>query len=141
MLTTIPQERPTMRIPEPGTYVYDEGEERFRITIEQDIHIKRDNHFACLDASRVTFPLTLRPIRQGDRFQPFGMKGTKLVSDYLADQKVAPADRRRQLVLTDCNGDIIWLVDRRPDGRFTVSDDTVNTLLISHIPTPDTSNP
>ena len=69
------------------------------------------------------------------------MKGTKLVSDFLADQKVAPADRRRQLVLTDCNGDIIWLVDRRPDGRFTVSGDTVNTLLISHIPTPDTSNP
>ena len=105
------------------------------------IHIKRDSHFACLDASRVTFPLTLRPIRQGDRFQPFGMKGTKLVSDYLADQKVAPADRRRQLVLTDCNGDIIWLVDRRPDGRFTVSGDTVSTLLISHIPTPDSSNP
>ncbi len=141
MLTTIPQERPTMRIPEPGTYVYDEGQERFRITIEQGIHIKRDSHFACLDASRVTFPLTLRPIRQGDRFQPFGMKGTKLVSDYLADQKVAPADRRRQLVLTDCNCDIIWLVDRRPDGRFTVSGDTVSTLLISHIPTPDSSNP
>lgn len=141
MLTPVPRERPTIRIPEPATYVYDEDEERFRITIEQGIHIMRESHFACLDASRVTFPLTLRPIQQGDRFQPFGMQGTKLVSDYLADLKIPPAERRHQLVLTNNNGDIIWLVDRRPDGRFAVNDNTISTLLISHISTLHPTNP
>ena len=36
-----------------------------------------------LQAERITYRLT----QQGDRFKPFGMKGTKLVSDYLTDRK------------------------------------------------------
>ena len=86
---------------------------------------------ATIDADKVKFPLTLRPVSTGDRFVPFGMKGSKLVSDYLTDQKVSILDKRRQLVLVDSTGTIIWLVGRRTDNRFKISNDTKRALRIT----------
>ena len=127
------EERPTLRIPETGTYVYDSNC-RFRITLVEGVHIERTADVACLDADKVGFPLTLRPIRQGDRFQPFGMKGSKLVSDYLTDRHLSLHEKRRQLVATDADGCIIWLVKQRPDGRFCVGPTTEHTLKIEAVP-------
>ena len=61
------------------------------------------------DASAVAFPLTVRPAAPGDRFIPFGMKGSKLVSDYLTDAKLNLFDKRRQLIVTDARRRIVWL--------------------------------
>ena len=52
---------------------------------------------------------------------PFGMKGSKLVSDFLTDRKISLFDKRRQLVITDANGDIMWFVSQRPDNRFRIT--------------------
>lgn len=127
------KERPTLRLPEMGTYAYDDAT-RFRLTMTAGAHIERIAHVACLDADKVSYPLTLRPIRQGDRFQPFGMKGTKLVNDYLTDRHLSLHEKRRQLVVVDATGDILWLVGQRPDGRFCVGPKTVRTLTIEELP-------
>jgi tRNA(Ile)-lysidine synthase len=84
-----------------------------------------------LDKSKIIFPLVIRPIQAGDRFQPFGMKGTKLVSDYLTDCHLSIFEKRRSLVLCDANGQILWLVNHRPDARFCVNDITQETLVFS----------
>lgn len=83
-----------------------------------------------IDARRVEFPLFVRPIHAGDRFIPFGMKGSKLVSDFLTDIKMNAIDRRKQLVLCDAGGNIIWLVGQRLDNRYRIDDTTINLLLI-----------
>ena len=124
-------ERPTMRFPEPGLYIYDETE-HFRISLSKEKSILRHPKACCLDAKKVQFPLTLRPVLPGDRFQPFGMRGSKLVCDFLTDRKVSIVEKHRQLVLTDANGNILWLVDHRPDGRFTIDSETHQMLLIQH---------
>lgn len=73
----------------------------------------------CVDA--VTFPITVRKWRAGDWFIPLGMKGQKKVSDYLIDTKVAVTDKETQCVL--CSGEtIMWLVGRRIDDRFKVTE-------------------
>lgn len=62
----------------------------------------RDPDFDCklyLEAGALAWPLTLRRWREGDRFQPFGMEGTQLVSDHLTNRKVAADLRGRALVL------------------------------------------
>jgi tRNA(Ile)-lysidine synthase len=92
--------------------------------------IKTPDH-ACLDAAKVTFPLTIRTVQEGDRFVPFGMKGSKLVSDFLTDQKCTIFERRRQLVITDASDTIVWLVGRRPDQRFCISE-TTTQMLVCH---------
>ena len=118
-------------IPEPGVYRIDETA---KIRVErQDIGdgISRDPHVATLDADKVRFPLTLRPVQQGDRFQPYGMEGQKLVSDFLTDLKLNILEKRRQLVLTDATGAILWLVGHRIDHRYRLSLPTGSAVRIS----------
>lgn len=116
-------------IPEPGTYIC--GDRKLRVSIINEARIAKEAFTASLDADKVSFPLTLRPIAEGDRFQPFGMKGTKLVSDYLTDRKVNVLDRQRQTVVCDASGNIVWLAGHRTDGRFAVTPATGRTLLIN----------
>ena len=59
------------------------------------------------------------------------MKGSKLVNDYLTDLKVSLLEKRHQLVVADATGAIVWLVGRRTDNRFRVSDETRQVLRIS----------
>jgi tRNA(Ile)-lysidine synthase len=61
------------------------------------------------------------------------MKGSKLVSDFLTDQKLSLLDKRRQLVIADSNDRILWIVSRRPDNRFRINGTTQTILRISFI--------
>ncbi|MBQ7510345.1 MAG: tRNA lysidine(34) synthetase TilS [Prevotella sp.] len=124
------EQRPILRIPEPGTYIYDEHT-KIRIQKQDGRHISTQAGTASLDAGKVTFPLVIRPVRQGDRFQPFGMKGTKLVSDYLTDRHLSVFEKRRTLVVCDSQGHIIWLAGHRPDARYCIDDSTTVTLDFS----------
>ena len=92
--------------------------------------VPKDRFIACVDADKITQPLTLRKCRVGDWFVPFGMKGRKKVSDYLTDRKRSLYEKERQWVV--CSGeDIIWLVNERIDNRFRVKEDSRRVLLIS----------
>lgn len=122
-----------MRIPEAGTYVFTE---LCKLKIEQkeineNYTISRSSDKVCLDAQKVKFPLMIRRVARGDRFVPFGMKGSKLVSDFLTDQKVALPLKRRQLVVADAGGNILWVVGKRLDGRFAVSPCSKSVVEIS----------
>ena len=133
LLSAIEEQRGPLLIPEPGTYVYDD-KTKLRLTIHEGQHIERDNpNVCCADASTIVFPLELRHIRQGDRFRPLGMKGTRLVSDFLTDLHLSIIDKRRQLVLCDAHGNIIWLIGRRMDDRFKVTKKTTKTLAVSSV--------
>ena len=108
-------------IPSSGSYVV--GKRLFKF-MESDISVdfivpKAPNH-VCVSRDKIGFPLTIRHVKDGDRFTPFGMKGTKLVSDYLKDVKAAPQSRRQQLVVTDSVGHIIWLVGYRIDDHYKI---------------------
>ena len=122
---------PVLRIPEEGTYRHaDSG--RLRVSVSNEVHVSKEAYCATLDADKVVFPLTLRPVQTGDRFQPFGMKGSRLVSDFLTDRKCSLIDKKRQLVVTDREGCIVWLVGMRTDQRFAVDSSTNQVLIVSY---------
>jgi tRNA(Ile)-lysidine synthase len=74
------------------------------------------NVVAWFDASAIALPLELRPWRQGDRMQPAGMAGTKLISDVLIDAKVPLYRKHRVYVLADRER-ILWCCGlRMADG-------------------------
>lgn len=73
----------------------------------------------------------LRPWQPGDRIRPFGMKGTKPVSDLLAGANVAATDRRNRYVLT-LNDQILWIVGIRASALFPVMPSTRNIIEIHH---------
>lgn len=74
--------------------------------------------------------LTIRPWTTGDRFIPFGMRGSKLVSDFLTDTKADPVNRRTQLVVS-FNKDIIWVLGLRTDNRYRVTKNTESQLIFT----------
>ena len=123
----------SMRIPETGTYVFSDSL-KIKVAAEDcgdDYVPSRAADCVCLDASNIKFPLTLRHIEQGDRFVPFGMNGMKLVSDYLTDRKKNVFEKRQQLVLTDAQQRIVWLVGERTDNRFRISKETSKALRLT----------
>lgn len=117
-------------IPEPGNYRID-GQCLLKIESVSDITISKTPNCSTLDLSKVQFPLTLRPVREGDAFCPFGMEGHRLVSDFLTDLKRSVLEKRRQLVVTDASGTILWLVGLRTDNRFRVNPDTSAILRLT----------
>lgn len=95
-----------------------------------DGSVERERSIATLDIERLQLPLTLRTVRNGDRFAPFGMRGTKLVSDYLTDKKRSLLERRCQLAVCDASGEVVWLVNERPSSRVAVNENTRNILRL-----------
>jgi tRNA(Ile)-lysidine synthase len=67
---------------------------------------------------------------EGDSFTPFGMTGSKKVSDFLIDAKVSMAEKGRQFVLLS-EGQIAWLVGRRIGDEFRITDKTERVIRIT----------
>ncbi len=94
-----------------------------------DFIIPRHPGFACLDANLIKHPLTIRKWQSGDKFVPFGMNGSKLVSDYMIDKKFSLLKKEDQWVVC-CGDDIVWLVNERSDNRYRVTDQTKKIILL-----------
>ena len=118
--------RPSKRIvvPEEGTYVLDENN-TFRVR-KCAVYVSKVPHIATLDAAKVRFPLTVRRVEEGDWMVPYGMKGRKLLSDLMTDLKMNVFEKRRQLVVVDAQGVIVWAVGLRTDQRAAVRESTVS---------------
>lgn len=92
---------------------------------------ERDVRVAYFDAEMLTGSprFTLRHWRRGDRMRPYGMSGSKLVSDIFADAKLsAEAKRRAWLLLRD--GEIIWAPGLRASALHSVGPETRRFLTL-----------
>lgn len=92
-------------------------------------NLAQPNNTALLDFSKLSFPLTLRNWQLGDKFQPFGMKGKKKISDFLIDQKVPIHEKEKVLVLLSGN-EICWVVGWRTDERFKVEKESEEVFKV-----------
>ncbi|TQD40047.1 tRNA lysidine(34) synthetase TilS [Haloflavibacter putidus] len=91
---------------------------------------KPQNNLAFLDYDKLDFPLKLRKWQAGDAFCPFGMKGTKKLSDFLKDEKVSPIEKENVWVLMS-GEKIVWVINHRIDNRFKVEKDTKKIVKFS----------
>ena len=129
MVAPVFQSPSPLKMPEDGVYRYQE-KTAFRITFSNNVEISKSDNCITIDKEKVEFPLTVRVIQSGDRFTPFGMNGSKLVSDYLTDKKVSLWAKRSQLVVTDAHDHILWLVGHRIDHHFRITPATTTALRI-----------
>ncbi|MFZ0241961.1 MAG: tRNA lysidine(34) synthetase TilS [Desulfobacterales bacterium] len=90
---------------------------------------------AFFDMNRLSFPLTLRRIRAGDRFRPFGLRGSQKISKYLIDHKV-PREKRPTCLVLLSQGRIIWLVGHRTgdEGGMTPATRDIMRAEITCLP-------
>ena len=81
----------------------------------------------------IKFPLFVRKWQEGDYFCPFGMDGQKKkLSKFFKDEKMSLSEKEDTWLL--CSGDkIIWIIGRRADDRFKVTENTTQILKIEVI--------
>jgi tRNA(ile)-lysidine synthase len=72
---------------------------------------------------------TLRRWQKGDRIRPFGMKGSKLVSDVFSDKKLGIAEKGRALVLLR-DDVIVWIPEVMNSGEYVVTASTEGIIRL-----------
>ena len=94
--------------------------------IKTDIKGKFVKYF---DYDKIVGDLYIRNRRNGDRFIPYGMKGSKKIKNYFIDEKI-PKEKRDSIPLITDEENILWVVGYRTSDIFKITKDTKNVLVI-----------
>jgi tRNA(Ile)-lysidine synthase len=98
-----------------------DGRQLFQMHVDAETAFPDGKSAILVDATNLQFPLSLRPLRPGDRFQPFGMGGqSQKLQDFCTNLKLGPAEREQALLLVDAQDTPVWLLGYRADERFRV---------------------
>ena len=71
---------------------------------------KFNNNVLQLDSAKVEWPIRVRPWRDGDRIQPLGMEGSKLIADILTDKKIVSSQKREAFLIESFDGIICAVI-------------------------------
>jgi len=85
---------------------------------------------AIFDIEKTGSKLKFRFFREGDRFCPLGMSGSKKLKSFFIDKKVPQNIRRRIPILTNDKDDIIWVYGQRIAHFCRVTDKTKKMLYV-----------
>ena len=100
-----------------------QGRLSYRCVDNVNYKLPRDKSYACFDLDKLSLPLVVRHWKAGDRFVPFGMKGSRKLSDYFSDRKYSLIDKSNALLL--CSGDtILWILGERVAEGYRINPDT-----------------
>jgi len=81
-------------------------------------------------SEKLNFPLKLRKWKNGDSFQPFGMKGKKKLSKFFKDEKISLNEKEKIWLLLS-EEKIVWVIGHRMDDRFKITEKTKRILKIN----------
>ncbi len=99
---------------------------------DHNFTLKKDTSIAYFDAALIDEDaLHIRKWNKGDFFIPFGMQGSKKLSDFFTDNKLTVNKKDSQWLLCH-NNDIIWVIGRRTDNRYRVTNNTKKVLIITY---------
>lgn len=97
----------------------------------EEFKVERDGSVIYLDESVLNNSprIVLRRWREGDRIAPFGLNGTKKLSDVFSDAKLSIA-QKKQLWVLERDGEILWIVGVRASRYFAKTSSTKRILRV-----------
>ena len=84
-----------------------------------------------VDEDKLQYPLEIRKWQEGDWFYPLGMNGKKKLSKFFKDEKFSLLDKSNTWLLCSDN-QIVWVIEKRQDERFKVTEETTKILKINY---------
>jgi tRNA(Ile)-lysidine synthase len=100
------------------------GEHMLEIKKTTELIFSNDPKEETVGISPELFPLSLRYWQEGDRIQPLGMKGSKLLSDFFIDQKINVLDKHQTPLL--CKDDeVLWICGMRVSEKLRAKPGTI----------------
>ncbi len=88
---------------------------------------------AKIDYSKCTLPFHVRNMKEGEKFTPLGLTGSKLLTDYFNDLKLSPLTRKQIPLICDMMG-VIWIPGCGIADRVKITSDTKKCLKMKIIP-------
>ncbi|AOW21565.1 tRNA lysidine(34) synthetase TilS [Urechidicola croceus] len=90
------------------------------------------NSIVYIDKNLLNYPLNVRKWEKGDYFYPIGLGGKKKLSKFFKDEKMSILEKEKTWLLCTELNEIIWVIGKRLDNRFKITDKTTQTLKITH---------
>ncbi|WP_276166978.1 tRNA lysidine(34) synthetase TilS [Zobellia alginiliquefaciens] len=114
--------------------VYQIKEDQIQVSEPVPLKIESVKHLSSLntntlyvDKKALKYPLMIRKWEKGDYFYPLGMQGRKKLSKFFKDEKIDVVSKERQWLLCSA-GEVVWVIGRRADERFKVTESTSEIL-------------
>lgn len=103
------------------------------INAPNDFVIMKHSKIALLDYNLLHFPMHIRKWKAADRFVPFGMHGSKLVSDFFTDLHLTKHEKESSWLLCNNDDTIVWIIGYRISDNFKITGQTKQVLKIHKI--------
>jgi len=84
-------------------------------------------NMAFFDMDSLKFPLIIRNVKPGDRFNPIGLNGSQKLKNYFINIKLSRTERAKCPIILS-KEKIIWVVGHRIDEAAKVRPSTINIL-------------
>jgi tRNA(Ile)-lysidine synthase len=119
----------TMNVP--GSFYIEERKLTVRSElITKENYVKSEENEVYLDFDKIQQPLIIRNRRDGDWFQPLGMRGRQKIKAFFIDHKV-PRGKRDEIMLLVDNLSVIWIENMHLNERVKITANTKNVLKLS----------
>lgn len=125
---------PKQKNEESEQFLIEEGQSEVKFPLKMtfcnvdDISVSTTNTIFA-DEEKLHYPLVIRKWQEGDMLFPFGMKGSKKLRKYFKDEKFSLLDKSETWLL--CSDDkIVWVIGKRQDDRFKVTEQTTKIIQI-----------
>lgn len=94
------------------------------------LRLDPDPEIAFIDYELIKWPITIRPWSEGDHFIPLGMKGKKMISDFMIDSKI-PLSLKSEVLIMESDDRIVWVIGHRISDLYKITPQTKKVLKIS----------
>jgi len=94
-----------------------------------EVKIGKSKNVEFISADNLSDHFVVRQWKEGDKFIPIGMHGTKKISDFLNDIKINSFEKKEQPILEN-NGKIVWVIGKRLDDRYKITPNTKKVLKL-----------
>jgi len=112
----------SVEIVRPGTFRIPAGSVVVKLVSSWSPELGEGPLAAAFSAAGPTFPLVVRSPGRGDRIVPHGGRGSRLVSDLVAEARVPRRLRPGVGVVADASGCVVWIAGLRKTALFSPVD-------------------
>lgn len=92
--------------------------------------LKKSDNVKYFDLDKINGEIKLRYRKDGDKFSPLGMTGTKKLKDIFINMKV-PRETRDITPLLCFGNEVGWIVGYKVSEKFKIDKDTKNILMVA----------
>ncbi|RCW41163.1 MULTISPECIES: tRNA lysidine(34) synthetase TilS [unclassified Halanaerobium] len=100
---------------------------------KEEVEFSRDKKICFCDFEKIKSPLYVRSRKDGDKFVPLGMEGSKKIKDFFIDEKVDKRNRDQIPIVADSEDNIVWVAGFRVSEKVRIDKNTTKVLKLKLI--------